>query len=469
MKQSTIIAVIVAALGYFVDIFDLLLFALVRRSSLLEVLAPQVAALRDELTIKFAHLADAAQREIEIGKGIDAFLVSWGGWLDNILQTTGLLVGGLVWGIVADRRGRLAVLFGSILCYSVANLLNGFITDVDPNGAFSFMHSIGLGTAIRQYEVLRFVAGFGLAGELGAGVTLVAELVSREKRGYATTLIATVGILGAVAAYFVVQWTTRENPSGWRTAFMIGGGLGFALLILRVGVVESGMFRHVQERHVRGRGAFWLLFWPPERAIRYLCVVLLAVPIWYVVGTLVKYSDQIGGSLGLVGSQKIDNGRAIVFCYLGLAAGDLTSGLMSQWMKSRRAAILLFHGLTILGMLAYFTIGPTNSTFFYGTVLFIGFATGYWAVFVTSTAEQFGTNIRATATTTAPNVVRWSAAGSFLLWKWMEEWIGRMPGHEADAPWMGAAIGGALVLALALVALGGIRETFGISLDYEES
>lgn len=462
-QRSTVLAVVVAALGYFVDIFDLLLFALVRRESLLEVLAPQIASLRAELEIRFAHIVDAAQRNTEIELAVDSFLRDWGGWLDNVLQTTGLLLGGLVWGIIADRRGRIAVLFGSILCYSIANLLNGAIHDVSPDGWFGFLHTIGLGTAIRQYEVLRVIAGFGLAGELGAGITLVAELVSKENRGYATTLIATVGILGAVAGYFVTMATT------WRTAFVIGGLLGLALLALRVGVVESGMFRHVQERQVRGRGAFWLLFWPPERLVRYISVVLLAVPIWFVVGVLVKYADLLGGSMGLVGADKPSPGTAIMWCYIGLAAGDLGSGVLSQLIKSRRSAILIFHGLTGLGMLAYFTLGPRSPVFFYSVVAFLGFASGYWAVFVTSAAEQFGTNLRATAATTAPNVVRWSAAGSFLVWTALEDWIAVMPGRtETEAKWMGAAICGALVLTAALVALGGIRETFGISLDYEE-
>ncbi|MBM4113993.1 MAG: MFS transporter, partial [Phycisphaerae bacterium] len=454
---------VVAALGYFVDIFDLLLFALVRRQSLLEVLAPQIEALKRSLEPELAELANnPAAQKLLVDTRIDQLLANWGGWLDNVLQTTGLLLGGLVWGVFADRRGRLAVLFGSILCYSIANLLNGAITDVDPNGPLGFLHAIGLGSAIRQYEVLRFVAGFGLAGELGAGVTLVSELVSKEWRGYATTIIATIGILGAVAGYFVTLHTT------WRTAFVIGGALGLGLLVLRIGVVESGMFRKVQERHVAGRGAFWKLFWPFERAKRYLCVVLIAVPIWFVVGTLVKYSDLIGGSMGLVGENKPSPGRSVMWCYIGLAAGDLCSGLLSQFLRSRRRAIVAFHVLTGLGVLAYFTIAPSGPAIFDGVVVFLGFGAGYWAVFVTSAAEQFGTNLRATAATTAPNVVRWSAAGSFLLWKFLEEQLVRAGRPPAEAIWMSAAIGGVVVLVLAMVALRGIRETFGISLDYEE-
>ncbi len=463
VRISTLLAVVVAALGYFVDIFDLLLFALVRRASLLEVLAPQIRELERSLAPQLEALAgDPAAQKLLLDGKVDLLLRDWGGWLDNVLQTTGLLVGGLVWGVLGDRRGRLAVLFGSILCYSVANLLNGAITDVDPAGPLGFLHSIGLGSAIRQYEVLRFVAGFGLAGELGAGVTLVAELVSREYRGYATTVVATIGILGAVAGYAVTQWTH------WRTAFVIGGVLGLGLLALRVGVVESGLFRAVQARHVHGRGAFWMLAWPPERAKRYLSVVLIAVPIWFVVGTLVKYADVLGASMGLVGTQKPAPGFAVMCCYVGLALGDLGSGLASQFLRSRRRAIVLFHAITAVGLVGYFVVAPSSLTLFYWVVGFLGFGSGYWAVFVTSAAEQFGTNLRATAATTAPNVVRWSAAGSFLLWTTIEGWLGALGVSKSNATWMAAAIGGALVLAVALVAVRGIRETFGISLDYEE-
>ncbi|MFM7809588.1 MAG: MFS transporter, partial [Planctomycetota bacterium] len=302
------LAVVVAALGYFVDIFDLLLFALLRKRSLADVLAPQLAA-----TPPDRH---------------DLLLKDWGIWLDNTLQMTGLMVGGIVWGVLGDRLGRLAVLFGSILLYSIANLLNAAIADVDAAGALGFLHAIGLGTAIRQYEVLRFVAGVGLAGELGAGITLVAELTSRERRGIATTIVATVGIFGAVAGFFITQLVS------WRTAFAIGGVLGLSLLFLRIGVVESGMWSHIRTRG--HRGALWMLVWPPRRLLRYLSVVLIAVPVWFGVGTLVKYGDVIGMSMGLPADQKPDPGRAVMWCYVGLAIGDLVSGLLSQALRSRR-------------------------------------------------------------------------------------------------------------------------------------
>ncbi len=432
-------AVLVAALGYFVDIFDLLLFALLRKRSLSEVLAPQLADM-------------PADRH-------DAFLKDWGIWLDNTLQMTGLMVGGILWGVLGDRLGRLAVLFGSIVTYSVANLLNAAITDVDPSGALGFLHSVGLGTAIRQYEVLRFVAGVGLAGELGAGITLVAELASRERRGLATTVVAAVGILGAVAGYFVTQ------VMGWRGAFAVGGVLGLLLLALRVGVVESGMWSHIRS-HGR-RGALWMLVWPPRRLLRYACVVLIAVPVWFGVGTLVKYGDVIGTSLGLPPAEKPDPGRAVMWCYVGLALGDLASGLLSQWLRSRRGAVLAFHLITVAAMVAYFTLGGRSLAAFYACCAAIGLGCGYWAVFVTAAAEQFGTNVRATAATTAPNVVRWSAAATAALWVWLER---VMAGGQVvpEAPWKAAVVAGVVVMALAGLGLVGLRETYGVDLDYEE-
>lgn len=419
------LAVLVAALGYFVDIFDLLLFAIVRRASLLDLGVPE------------------------------AELVATGLWLDNILQMTGLVAGGVFWGVFADRRGRLSVLFGSILCYSVANLLNAVIADAPPGSALS---AVGLGSAVDQYAVLRFVAGFGLAGELGAGVTLVSELTSRERRGLATTIVATVGILGAVVAFFVAE------SMSWRAAYLVGGVLGLALLALRIGVVESGMFESVQQGGVAGRGAIWRLAWPPRRLLRYACVILSGVPIWYCVGILVKYCDAIGVSLGLPANAPPSPGRAIMWAYVGLAAGDLSSGLLSQALRSRRRAILAFQALSAVACALYFTVGGRSEGAMYAACAVVGFASGYWAVFVTTAAEQFGTDLRATVTTSAPNFVRWSAAGSALLWTGFQ---GPFAG-DPRAPWIGALLVGAVVLPAAMLSLAGLEESFGRDLDFLE-
>ena len=415
-RRAVALVVVVAALGYFVDIFDLLLFGLVRKKSLAEIMQ--------------AELAGKTPAEI------DAILTSTGIWLDNILQTTGLLVGGLVWGVIADRFGRLKVLFGSILAYSLANLANAFVQDV------------------HWYGALRFVAGFGLAGELGAGITLVSELVSRERRGLATTFVAAVGILGAVAGYFVTV------AFEWRTAFAIGGVLGLALLALRIGVVESGLFLRAEHAHVRHRGAFWLLFWPPERLRRYLATVLIAVPIWFAVGTLVKYCDVIMPSLGLPAAEKPSPAKAIMWCYVGLAIGDLGSGLLSQWLHSRRRAIVVFHALTVVAIGLYFTVAAGSLAAFYAVICLVGFASGYWAVFATIAAEQFGTNLRGTAATTAPNVVRWSAAWTGGTWLWLSgSW---------ESPWKAALAVALVVVPLAMLATLWLRESYASDLAFNE-
>jgi MFS family permease len=262
--RNVALATTVAALGYFVDIFDLLLFALVRVRSLKDILATQISAAQADMLSR-TRFTDAAAMERAKDLLADRILRDSGVMLDNILQTTGLVLGGIVWGVLADRLGRLQMLFGSILVYSVANILNAFVADVPADSMFAWLHAVGLGTAYGQYATLRFIAGFGLAGELGAGITLVSELVSKEQRGFATTMVATVGILGAVCAYFVTEYVAE-----WRNAFLIGGMLGLALLFLRVGVVESGMFDRVKQSHAAGRGALWMLAWPAARARRYL-------------------------------------------------------------------------------------------------------------------------------------------------------------------------------------------------------
>ncbi len=421
-------AVLVAALGYFVDIFDLILFALVRVDSL-----------------KSLGVAAADTKNVGI-------------WLDNYLQSTGLVLGGIVWGIVGDRRGRLTVLFGSIFVYSAANIANAFIADVPNEGFGALLHMIGAGTALSQYAILRFVAGFGLAGELGAGITLVSELVSKERRGLATTLVATVGICGALAAFAVTQWCA------WRTAFLIGGCMGIALLILRVGVVESGMFASVRKAHGATCGAFWLLFYPRDRLRRYLAIILCAVPIWYFVGILVKYCDAIGASMGMPEGARPTPGPAIFWAYIGLAVGDLLSGLLSQWMRSRRRALLIFHALCAVALVLYFVVAPKSLTAFYVVVAFGGLATGYWAVFVTTAAELFGTNLRACATTSAPNMVRWSMAGCAFFWLTLEGVLG----HTPDAAWQAAAILGAILVPVAAIASFSLPETYGRDLDFIE-
>ena len=396
------LAVLVAALGYFVDIYDLILFGIVRVKSLESLGVAEAQRMTTGL-----HLLN--------------------------VQMIGLLIGGVMWGVIADKRGRLSVLFASIITYSVANIANGFV------------HTLG------QYEVARFVAGIGLAGELGAGITLVSELMTRERRGWGTTLVASVGIVGGVVAGLV------GGAVHWRTAYFIGGGLGIALLALRIGVVESGMFDQTRGRDGVRRGDFFHLFRTWRRALRYVAVIVVGMPIWYVVGILMTLAPELGKALGVTPVPTA--GNALLFCYAGLAVGDLAAGVTSQLLRSRKRAIGIFMTMTIGALAFYFTQrGGSSRTFYVGCSL-CGFATGYWAVFLASAAEQFGTNLRGTVATTAPNFVRGAVPLMTLAYK-------------ALAPGSGlvnaAIIVGIVVMAVAAAALVALPETFGRDLDFVE-
>lgn len=343
------VALIVAALGYFVDIYDLLLFTIVKRPSLEGVGATAATMMVDSTKV-----------------------INW--------QMTGLLIGGIIWGVLGDKKGRLSVLFGSILLYSVANFVTGYIETV------------------QQYAICRFVAGLGLAGELGAGITLVSELLPKNKRGVGTSLVAGIGLSGAVAAYF-----TYNITEDWRLCYKIGGVLGIVLLFLRIKVAESGMFHTAKGQKV-AMGDFTMFFTNAHRFRKYILAILIGLPTWYVIGILVNQSDKFGEKM--FGSTTINSGRSIMFAYAGIAVGDIVVGLISQWFKSRKKALLLFYVLTIFSLLFFFSPYNNSDTTMYAVCGALGFSTGFWAIFVTMGAEQFGTNLRATAATTIPNMVR---------------------------------------------------------------
>jgi len=402
VPRAVSMAILVAALGYFVDIYDLILFSIVRVASL---------------------------RSIGVA---DADLLRTGVLLLN-MQMGGMLVGGVFWGILGDKRGRLSVLFGSICLYSIANIANGFVHTVE------------------GYATLRLIAGIGLAGELGAGVTLVSELMGRESRGYGTTIIAAIGICGAVVAALV------GDLFDWRTAYFVGGGLGIALLLLRIGVYESGMFEQLKAQHHVRRGNFLSLFASRDRARRYVCVILIGIPIWYVVGVLITFSPEFGRALGM--TEIPSAGRAVLFAYVGLAIGDVASGTASQLLRSRKKVVLTFLSLTVGGVVLYFTMAAASLAVFYAVCTALGFAAGYWAVFVTMASEQFGTNIRATATTSVPNFVR----GAVVL---------LTSAFQAATPALGVVGSGIAVGTVAIVvafaSLAALDETFAKDLDFVE-
>ncbi len=341
--------VIVAALGYFVDIYDLLLFTIVKKPSMLGVGATDATILADSTRV-----------------------INW--------QMVGLLLGGILWGVLGDKKGRLSVLFGSIILYSLANFVTGFVQTVD------------------QYAMCRFFAGVGLAGELGAGITLVSELLPKNKRGIGTSMVAGIGLSGAVVAYFTYQLT-----KDWRLCYEIGGGLGILLLFLRISVAESGMFKEVKEKNV-SRGNFFMLINNRKRFTKYILAILIGLPTWYVIGILVNQSDRFGKAM--FGSTTIDSGRSIMFAYAAIAIGDMFVGLVSQYFKSRKKALLLYYCLCIVALILFFSSYNSSDQSMYMICAFLGFSTGFWAIFITMGAEQFGTNLRATAATTIPNMVR---------------------------------------------------------------
>ena len=388
----------VAALGYFVDIYDLLLFSIIRIPSLTD--------------LGVANLGEV-------------------GMLILNTQMFGLLLGGILWGVLGDKLGRTKVLFYSIALYSLGNIANGFVT----NGT--------------QYAWIRFFTGIGLAGELGAGITLVSELLPKEKRGIGTSLVAGVGLTGAVLAFFIAQWFD------WRTCYFIGGGLGLLLLFVRLSVFESSLYKSLATNSKISKGNFLMLFATKERFMRYLRSILIGLPTWFVVGILISFSPEFARQLGIV--ESIDPGIGIMVSYSAIAIGDVTIGLLSQKLESRKQAMHVFYVITIIGMLVFFT--SSTALQLYISTGIMGFGTGFWAVFVTIGAENFGTNLRATAATTIPNMVRGSLNGITALFLAL----------NAKFSYVNAGIvTAAAVMLITYWAISGLQETFGRDLDFYE-
>lgn len=394
--------VLIGALGYFVDIYDLLLFSIVRVQSLRGIGVPE------------SQLLD-----------VGVLLLN--------AQMAGLLVGGILWGVLGDKRGRVSVLFGSIALYSVANIANAFVA------------------GIPDYAALRFVAGVGLAGELGAAITLVSEVMSKEDRGYGTAVVASVGILGAVVAALV------GNALPWQTAYLVGGALGLVLLVTRISLRESGLFKGLV-RTGAARGSLQLLFASRRRALRYAACVLIGLPTWFVIGILITFSPELALALGVSGPVLASN--AVMFSYAGLTAGDLASGIVSQRIRSRWYAVFAFLALTVVLVFVYaFARGVTPEAF-YALCFALGVGVGYWAVFVTIAAEQFGTNLRATVATTVPNFIRGSVIPVTTAFTLLAVPLGLV---------RSALVVGVACVIVALVSLRALEETYGKDLDYLEA
>ena len=403
LSKNALLIVLIAALGYFVDIYDLILFSIVRVQSLQDL-----GYSGDDLTSKGIILLN--------------------------LQMTGMLLGGIFFGVIGDKYGRLKVLFGSILLYSAANLANAYV------------HSI------EAYAVLRLIAGFGLAGELGAGITLVAEVLPKNRRGLGTSLVAAVGISGALLAWYI------SERFDWRTAYIIGGVMGFALLFLRIGVFESGLFSKIKESSHIKKGDFLSLFRNKERFIRYLGCILVGVPLWYTVGLLMTLAPEFSQAIGVVGI--VTGGKAIFYNYAGLVIGDLLSGLLSQVLKSRKKSILFFISVWSVFMFGYFFVQGLSADQFYILCFILGVFCGYWAMFVTVAAEQFGTNLRATVATTTPNFVR----GSVVLLTGILTLL-----RPSMGLWGAGLTTGIVAMLMAFWGYRQLQESFSTDLDFEET
>lgn len=410
-KNTIWLTVLVASLGYFVDIYDLQLFNIVSKQS-----------------IRGLGITDPAWVD-----KYDYTLFLW--------QMTGMLVGGLFWGVIGDTKGRKNILFGSILIYSLANLANAFVGDMT------------------QYSIVRFIAGLGLAGELGAAITLVSEIMHKEKRGYGTMLIVTMGALGAVAAALIskmkLEWAGLQN---WQVMYVIGGSLGLLLLVLRMGTFESGMFDEVKKSNV-SKGNFFILLRQGKRLRRYIASILIGLPVWYSIGVLIKFSEKFAITNQVQG-EPVNIGFAIMYAYIGLSFGDLLSGLLSQLFRSRKKIVYLYLFFTVVVTLFFLYLQNMSTSTYYLFCFLIGTATGYWALFVTMASESFGTNIRATVTTTVPNFVRGAVVPITLSYKSLELSMGNINS---------ALIVGIVCIGLAFISLSFIPETFGKDMQFTET
>lgn len=400
--------VIVAALGYFVDIYDLLLFGIVRTASLTD-------------------LGITGQANRDQGE----FLIS--------MQMYGMLLGGILWGILGDKKGRLSVLFGSIITYSIANIANGIVHSVE------------------AYAIWRFIAGIGLAGELGAGITLVTESMAKEKRGYGTMIVASVGISGAIVANLVYQ-----AFGDWRLCYYAGGVLGLLLLLLRFSVRESAMFKSIEKADT-SRGNFLSLFTDRRRLGKYLRCILIGIPLWFLVGVLITFSPEFAQHLNIQDAADIKAGQAIAWCYGGLVIGDVCSGLLSQLLKSRKKVMFIFLSLNLLMVIVYLNSFGISKSAFYLLCMAMGFSVGYWVIFVTIAAEQFGTNIRSTVTTTVPNFVRGSLPLIIIMYQFFRNKA--FSGNILQA----ALVVGIILSIISFISLWNMKETFDEDLNYTET
>jgi MFS transporter, putative metabolite:H+ symporter len=401
MKRHIWLAIIASALGFFVDLYDIIILSIVRAKSLLSMGVPE------------------------------SELLSKGVWLINV-QMVGMLIGGFVWGIIGDKFGRLSVLFGSIILYSTATFANAYAGSFD------------------MYLYLRFLAGVGLAGELGAAITLVTEQMPQKYRGIGPAIIAGCGMLGAIFGAYI------GGKYSWQFTYQLGGVLGFALLILRLGVMESGLFNRMKEK-TTSKGDFRLILSNGSHFKKYISICIMGFPGWFMNGVVMTFSPEIGRAWSMNPLPSVS--VVFTFFFIGFTFGDLSSGFVSQLMRSRKKAILLYLSMFGIGMAAFFLFAKYSLTLYYTIFLFLGFSAGYTIVLLTLAAEQFGTNIRATVTTSALNLIRATVIPQATLFSILSPMIGAA--HSA-------LVVGVIAICLAFWALGNLEETFDKDLDFTE-
>ena len=399
------IPVIVGALGFFVDIYDLQVFAITRIASLKELEIPESMA-----------------------KNVGETIINW--------QMLGLVIGGIVWGILGDKKGRKSVLFGSILLYSLATIANGFVQD------------------ITTYTLLRFVAGLGLAGELGASITLTGEMLPKEKRGIAAAIIATSGVMGTIVAFFV-----HDISGNWRLCYFIGGGMGLALLFLRMSVIDSGLYNSVKKGGLQ-MGNLLMIFASKERFTRYFRAIMIGLPVWYVIGILIFFSNEFAKQFDI---KNFDQPRSLMLQYAALAFGDMSAGILANYLKSRKKTLYIYYGILTLFIALFFLLrGGGNATNMYLLCMGLGFGAGISVLYITMSAEQFGTNLRATAAISIPNLVRGFLVPMSLLFQLLRSKA--LLGNYVTAAW----IVGIIVMLCGWIAVYYTKETFGKDLDFVE-
>ncbi|HLO43325.1 MAG TPA: MFS transporter [Leadbetterella sp.] len=394
-------AIIASALGFFVDLYDIMILSVVRKPSLLAMGVPE------------------------------AELLSKGVWLINI-QMVGMLLGGFIWGVIGDKMGRLSVLFGSIILYSTATFANAYA----PN--------------FEIYLLLRFLAGVGLAGELGAAITLVTEQMPQKFRGIGPAIIGGCGMLGAIFGAFI------GGKYSWEFTYQLGGGLGFVLLILRLGVLESGLFNEMKGK-TSNRGDLRLLFKNKDYIKKYISICVLGFPVWYVNGVVMTFTPEIAKAWGMNEIPSVST--VVIYYFIGLTFGDLTGGFVSQYFQSRKKAIRLYLSMYALAAVVFFVIGNTSTLIYNSLILFLGFCVGYSIVLLTLAAEQYGTNIRATVTTSSLNILRATVIPQTLLFEFLNPYIGTVNS---------AMVVGVIAILLAFWGLSNLEETFHKDLNYME-